>query len=241
MIYLCSPSPHNIALQPVSKTHRQQQLDASLSNMAPYSVIPDLNESSSRGTSSSLNNKTTCTSRQLPNPKRSITFSHFATIHNVLHINDYSGEEIECTRYYADELKEIKKTDVLNTLSMMKGGLHIREENPWYCCRGLEPFTREGSARRKANRENAWNAVFWEQDLQWENGIYDPEAISNAYSEFSHDCQDAAVMKATEDHDMSRETSFELLKPFACGCSARIAPQRLDDDCGCHEISGKAA
>jgi hypothetical protein len=221
--------------------------NSATANMVPSTLILDLNESSSRGTSSSLNDKATCVSRQSPNPKRSITFSPFATVYNVLHVNDYTDEEIVCARYDAGELETIKKTDVISTLSMMKGGLQIPDENPWYCCRGLESLTREGSTRRRANREKAWNAVLDEQDLQWEKDICEPQAISNAYAELSRDCQDAAVMKAIQDHDMfSFDTSFELKgggggASFACGSSAMISPRRLGNDCCCHEISSKAA
>jgi hypothetical protein len=161
-----------------------------------------------------------------------------------LHINDYTDEEIACTRYDADDLERIKMTDVMNTLSMMKGGLQIPEENPWYCCRGLESRTREGSARRRANRFNAWNAVLDEQDLQWEEDICDPQAISNAYATLSHDCHEAAVMIAIQDHAISRDISFEVeggKASFACGSSARIAPQRLVGNRCRREITSKAA
>jgi hypothetical protein len=214
--------------------------------MAPYTTsISDLNGSSSTGTSS-LNDKAICASRQSSDPKRSITFSPHATIYDVLHIDDYSDEDIACTWYDANELEMIKKTDVINTLSMMnKGGLQIPEDNPWYCCRGLESFTREGSARKRANRANGWDAVLDEQDLQWDGGICDPQAIANAYSELSHDCRDAAVMKAIQDHDMSCDTTSFKLKAggrasFAFG-SATIAPGLLGDDCCRREISSKAA
>jgi hypothetical protein len=208
--------------------------------MAPSTFIPDLN-----GSSSSLNGKATCASRQSPDPKRSITFAPYTTTRDVLHINDYSAEEIACTRYDANELEVIKKTDVIKTLSMMnKVGMQIPENNLWYCCRGLEAYTREGSARKRANRANAWDAVLDEQDLQWDENICDPQAIAYAYSEFTHVCQDAAVMKATQYHDMSGGTSYELKArgkaSFAFG-SAAIAPALLDDDCCRREISSKAA
>ena len=212
--------------------------------MAPYTSISALKGSSSIG-ASSHNDKPPCASRQSPDPTRSTTFSPYSTMHNVLHINDYSDKEIACTRYDANELEMIKKTDVIKTLSMMnKGGLQIPQDNPWYCCHGLESFTREGSARKRANRTNAWDAVLDEQDLQWDEGVCDPQAIANAYSGLSRDCQDAAVMNAIQDHDMSSDTSVELKKRGGASFAFRsttIAPGLLSDDCCRREISRKAA
>ena len=214
------------------------------SNMAPYTSISALKGSSSIG-ASSHNDKPPCASRQSPDPTRSTTFSPYSTMHNVLHINDYSDKEIACTRYDANELEMIKKTDVIKTLSMMnKSGLQIPQDNPWYCCHGLESFTREGSARKRANRTNAWDAVLDEQDLQWDEGVCDPQAIANAYSGLSRDCQDAAVMNAIQDHDMSSDTSVELKKRGGASFAFRsttIAPGLLSDDCCRREISSKAA
>jgi hypothetical protein len=204
-------------------------------NMAPNTFIPDLNESSSRGTS--FNDGATCgASRQSPKAKRSITFSPFATIHNVLHINDYSDEEIACAWYDADELETIKKMDVIYTLSMMKSGLRIPVDSPWYCGRGLESFTQEGSTIRRSNKEKAWDAVLDEQDSQRENGICDPQAIANAYSELSRDCQDVAVRKAIQqDKGMSHAASIKLK-----GGASPFYRRLVGDDCR-REVSSKAA
>jgi hypothetical protein len=201
--------------------------------MAPCSTsIPDLNESSTRG--APLIDNATCASRQSPNPKRSITFYPLATVHTVLHINDYSEEEIASARYDKDELATMKMTDVINTLSMMKRGMKIHEEGRWYCRRGLESLTREGSTRRRANMTNAWNAVLDEQDLQWGKDICDPQAIADAYYGVSRDCHDAAVMKATQYQDTaSSKVNNGEGASFAFG-SKGIAPQS-------RKISSKAA
>jgi hypothetical protein len=215
---------------------------ASNTNMAPSTFIPDLNESPP-SSCTSLNDKAACASRLSPNPKRSIAFYPFDTICNGLDINNYPDEGCAaCASWYdAEELKAIKKTDVIKTLSMMNGGVQIPEENPWYCSHGLESYTREGSTRKKANRANARKAVLDEQDLQWEKDMCDPEAIANAYSELSRQCQDAAVLKAIQDQDIPHATSYkpEGGASFTFG-SSRIALQRQDDDCR-REIISKAA
>jgi hypothetical protein len=213
---------------------------AKASIMAPSTFIPDFDESSSSSTS--LNDKAASASRLSPNSKRSITISPFETIYNALHINDYSDEEIASAWYNADELETIKKTDVINTLSMMKGGVKIPEANPFYSSRGLESLTREGFTKRKANRENAWNAVLDEQDLQWDEDICDPQAIANAYSQLSRACQDAAVMKAIQDQDTSHAASFKLKGGGASISfgSVRISHRRMGGGFR-REISSKAA
>jgi hypothetical protein len=204
--------------------------------MTFYNLMSDLNEISSSHSTSSVNNvKAACASQRLsPNPKRSITFSPIDTMcHNVLHINDYSDEEIACAWYNAEELKTIMN-DVIETLGMMNGGKHIPEETPWYCNRGLESFTREVSSRKRANRANALYAVLDEQNLQWEDDIGgDPEAIANAYSEITRHCQDAAVMKAIQDQDISHATSFKLKggASFVSGSSTRIVLHQQLRDC----------
>jgi hypothetical protein len=222
--------------------------------MPPYTFIPDLNEISS-SSCTSLSVEAACTTSRLsPNPKRSIVFSPFVTMYNVLHINDYLDEEIACAWYNAEELKTIKKTDVIETLSMMNDGVHIPEETPWYCSRGLESFTREGSTRKRANRANARNAVLDEQDLQRGKNVGDPEArIANAYSEqLSRHCQDAAVMKAIQqDQDISQHAastaSFNKLKGgrasflFAGSSTRIVVPRAAARLGGCRKISSKAA
>jgi hypothetical protein len=138
----------------------------------------------------------TCTKKtQLaPKPKRTISFGKSVMVRQTLHINSYSDDEIQACWFGDDDLQAIKK-DVRYDISMLTDGL----DNEKYCRRGLEMHFRKGGRRRQQNKSAAIKAVLDEQELQWENDVYDPEYLATVYQAISSYCQTTARAIALKD------------------------------------------
>merc|ERR1712113_117256 len=70
---------------------------------------------------------------------------------------------------------------------------------------GLENKTRMGARNRRANRMNAYAAVFFEIECQEQDYYSDDEAIAYAYREYSGPCQSAAEEMGRRDADLCRD------------------------------------
>ncbi len=79
------------------------------------------------------------------------------------------------------------------------------------CSRGLECFTSEGRAIKKQRKREARIAVFDEQDYQFENDIFDPEVIADAYFEQTRKSQVTATVVGCFDQEAVRQQSLSSL------------------------------
>ena len=82
-----------------------------------------------------------------------------------------------------------------------------------YCARGLERHTTAGAATKEKNRRFVINAVLDEQMIQWENGIFDEDAIAELYSSASFASQMKAYVVGLRDH--------RATESYAESCSRR--------------------
>jgi hypothetical protein len=114
-------------------------------------------------------------------PKPSISFNPNVLVNLTIHIDEYSEEEIAASWYCEDELKTIK-SELTETLLLMANAC-IMPSSERLCSRGIESFTSKGQAIKKHRREEAREAVFDEQEYQFENDIFEPEMIADAYLE----------------------------------------------------------
>lgn len=71
--------------------------------------------------------------------------------------------------------------------------------------RGLEAWTPEGSSKCRMLKETAIELVWNEQSRQWEEGAFDPEAISHVYIPVAKKALDAARLRAIADEKMVRK------------------------------------
>ena len=68
-----------------------------------------------------------------------------------------------------------------------------------YCTRGLERLSPESSDQIMTQREDAWDAVLYEQDQQREEGTFDEDYIADLYKSSTQLNQDEAVERAQQD------------------------------------------
>ena len=89
-----------------------------------------------------------------------------------------------------------------------------------YSSRGLEGHTTVGAAAKKRIRSLATDAVLDEQMIQWEEGIFDEDAIAEIYYRASSRCQVSASIVGLKDY---RET--EASGESHSRSRSRVAPR----------------
>jgi hypothetical protein len=134
-----------------------------------------------------------------PKAKRTVAFAPTVTGNTTLHVNDYSNDEIQSCWFNDVEYKAIKK-DIRFAAKLLtdNNGL-LGKDDEHDCQRGLEMHTRKGAHRRLQNKLVARQAVLDEQNLQWEEGVYDPEYLAMVYQVVSSSCQATARDIALKD------------------------------------------
>ena len=144
---------------------------------------------------------------------KSVSFSEDIAVGEVLALNDYSMDERLNTWYSKADIRSWKT----QCKAMMRDGIPID------CERGLENRSSDGSRRKRQNKRAARRAVFQEQSEQREEGIYDPEAIADAYFDANEPCQVVAIMTAMRDEveakiilseDIGYSMKFPLVPTF---------------------------
>ena len=95
------------------------------------------------------------------------------------------------------------KKKYMPTLKKIAKGLPLEEgdEEP----RGLEHKTPKGNKRRNRNRFASLDAVFQEQDRQWERNRLDPDYIAKIYIQSTAHCSVEAHRMAQEDAEYVKE------------------------------------
>jgi hypothetical protein len=114
------------------------------------------------------------TKRPYPKAKKVVTFQQSVKAKKTLHINNYTEEEIQACWFDDDESKQMKEEFRLAANLAMNGLL------PQESSRGLELYTKEAQSRRQ-HKATAREEVLDEQELQWDEGAYDPEYIAQIY------------------------------------------------------------
>mmetsp|Transcript_15384 Transcript_15384/g.24920 ORF Transcript_15384/g.24920 Transcript_15384/m.24920 type:complete len:274 (+) Transcript_15384:174-995(+) len=130
--------------------------------------------------------------------RRKIKWAKRVRIKEVRHINDISDAERDAL-WMCQADYQMCKTMVKTTVLMMMRGERISEEDPDFCTRGLEFRTKAGSKIRSRYKLRARSAVLNEQDLQREEGFFDPQFIAMASMDESFDCQEEARQRAVYD------------------------------------------
>ena len=116
--------------------------------------------------------------------KKSVQFYKIVDIRTTTHSQDMTDKEIANTWYSRGELVSIK-TSVSTAVNFMSLGKPTGDD---HTTRGLESKTREGTRRRKANKQISIHAVLGEQNLQQYRGISDPEGLRKVYMAHSRRC-----------------------------------------------------
>lgn len=139
-------------------------------------------------------------SQKIPQQKKSVTFQPNVLMYRTMHINNFTDKEIHNTWYNDREMRDIV-ADSVKTISLMngKGGSFSSSTTTTLCLRGLECRTPEGQKRRASNRFCAFDAVFEEQDEQWEGGENDMNKIRSHYRLYSKSSHEEAHGIGLED------------------------------------------
>jgi hypothetical protein len=130
--------------------------------------------------------------------KRSVTFGNTVHYREIRHLKDYSHEEITALWLGQDEYQMIKAV-VKMTVMMMMRGQAIAENDLDLSTRGLEFRTKSGSKVRQRSKLRARSAVLNEQDLQRDEGYYDPQFIAMVCIEESLEGRQGARGRALYD------------------------------------------
>ena len=118
-----------------------------------------------------------------PKKKKSVSFNEVVMVRSVLHLDDYSDQEMLAT-WFVMEDKQLIKADILNTLRLVKDGKFHG------CTRGLEKLSDGGRTRER--RLVSIRDVLEEQKQQRKlhkskNGeiVYDHSKLRKAYKPHS--------------------------------------------------------
>jgi hypothetical protein len=176
--------------------------------------------------------------------KRSISFSSEVFVIDVLHIMDYSAEEKQATWFVGNDMRFFKN-ECRGSAALMNNGV---SESAELCFRGLEARTRDGALRRRRNKIDARAAVFMEQDLQEDEGVFDEEAIADAYYDYTEHCHVAANMMGLRDERDARamavvveETTFKAAEPVLGYSFNRVVLLNVNGPKNMRKVSSSAA
>ncbi len=128
--------------------------------------------------------------------RQSVSFKSTVNVYVVLHLNNYTKEEVKACWFSDSEMNEIR-ADIKLTLQKMRvptSPISVISEENGICSFGLESFSKDGSRRKQMRRSTGKNAVFDIQDRQFEKrgSIYNAKAIADAYAECTTVSKDIA-------------------------------------------------
>jgi len=102
------------------------------------------------------------------------------------------------------------KAVVKSTVLMMMSGQRIPEDDPEICTRGLEFRTKAGARYRNRNKISARAAVLNEQDMQVEEGFFDPQYIAMVSEEASQQCREGAFERGLYDERCVQDYQLDV-------------------------------
>ena len=130
-------------------------------------------------------------------------------------LQDLTPEEKESVWYTENDTKIILAMAKVTVKMMMKGE-HCDDVD--YCSRGLEGKTPVGSKRRQKNKLRVRKSLLEEQEIQRDEGVNDPEYLSQVSIKYSADVVQHAHNVAVEDErviqDYLQSTRDDLSLPI---------------------------
>ncbi|CAJ1958362.1 unnamed protein product [Cylindrotheca closterium] len=143
----------------------------------------------------------------LPPRKTTIRFDEFDEMQTILHINDYTGHEINKAWYKREDYDKMvllaRKTAEKVEERRKELGKVDKKMKPIES-RGLEAWTQMGAMKVKVMKDSAVEAVWNEQSRQWDIGTYEPDKIRDAYVEIAKGSQLSAQDRAFSDELIAR-------------------------------------
>jgi hypothetical protein len=115
---------------------------------------------------------------------------------------DLTQDEKECVWYTESDTKIILAMAKVTVKMMMKGEPC---DDIDYCSRGLEGKTPTGSKRRQKNKLRVRKSLLEEQTIQREEGVYDPEYLSQISIKYSAAVIEEAFQSGLRDERVVHE------------------------------------
>jgi hypothetical protein len=173
-----------------------KQMSLIFDESSVQSAFPPITRKSLTSSSSSSSSK----------PSKSVSFNQSVRVQKVLHIRDYTKEEIASSFYSSSEMSCIKRdtkeaVQKLETLGIRK----CRTALVNFCTRGLEQRTREGAKLRSQNKVTSVQTVIEEQKRQKSQGVCDPNRLAFVYLSESRHCLAMAQETGMDDEEESKE------------------------------------
>ena len=128
-------------------------------------------------------------------PLKRVGFRESVAVRQVIHIDDYSDEEIAACWYDRLEFKVIKE-EVQFVAKLLKEG-RVQVDHP--CVRGFEHKCPVTGPQKRAVRDAGIDAVLDEQDYQDDNGLCDQLYIARAYTAVTSEVADEAYQQGLRD------------------------------------------
>ena len=136
-----------------------------------------------------------------------VNFEPKVHIRKSLHLNNFTDEEFAATWYTSQEFLEIK-LECQQTLQMINAGV-LKEDNEFFCLRGLEVKSRAAYNERLQMRNACRSAVFQVQDMV-KRGKCGEKLISKIYKHQAKDCKDEAYALGIQDQEAAHSTYQRL-------------------------------
>jgi hypothetical protein len=163
-------------------------------------------DSSSEHSSTIINVQQELSPKSARDIRRKVTWNPTVNGRSVLHINDFTDEEVQAAWFRAHEFECIR-ADIRLAVALIERG-DLPQDTLQYTKRGLEYRTEVGAQLREDNKTAARDAVLDEQEDQWNAGIFDSETLSRIYISRSCHCQVEARKQGLQDesdvHELHR-------------------------------------
>ena len=148
-----------------------------------------------------------------------VAFDRRVAVVHTLHLEDYTEEEISSSWHSRDEYAMIKEETLFEALHMQQEDHEARPQdeqphrrlpprrrdsskclNLGACRLGLSEFTPIEVEKKRQRRRQAFDAVFYEQDLQVASNLHDEDRIAHVYSLATSESQQVAFERGLNLH-----------------------------------------
>jgi len=136
-------------------------------------------------------------SRSKTKKSKSVRFFPEVIVREVLHVNEFTDEEVYLSWYRRSDFQRMKKSFVHIIQKLTNGCWPGDTEHE--TARGLEHRTREGSTKRKLRKLKGLMAVLDEQERQWMERTKDVEKIARGYMRVTVTASHSARVVAQKD------------------------------------------
>ena len=113
--------------------------------------------------------------------RKSVSFDQSVKVRKTIHVFDYTDEELYACWYNDAEFANIRE-DIAIEVDFFRTRLAQQDNNNnQYCSRGLESFSSKNILKNQQRAVISREAVYDEQEFQWDNNLCDDECIGRLY------------------------------------------------------------